>query len=230
MDSFQSILDRIQLIIQEKGFELVVDYKPPGTEIPPNTIIFAIITSQGENISHITTHLSTGDIVIGKTRQTKKTLEDEDVISIGWLGTDSAYQGQKLGILLLIYALCYLKQQNPNFKYSTLDDDSDRSTSLDVKNIYNSLGYDFQGDTAIDISNPKNLKISGPEKQLMLKSEKDVQKFLDSVNKILYTKFPESGGSINKKKKTRRIRKNIKTRKSRKNKRTRKSRKNKKNY
>jgi len=228
MNSFQPILDRIQRIIQGKGFELVVGYKPPGVEIPPNTIIFAIISSQGKNISHITTHLSTGNVVIGKTRQTKKTLEDEDVINIGWLGTDSAYRGQYLGILLLIYALCYLKQQNPKFKYSTLDDDSDRSTKLALKNIYNSLGYDFQDDTAINVSNPKNLKISGPEKQLLLNSEENIQRFLGSANKLLDTNFAESGGSINRKsrinRKTRKSRINRKTRKSRINKRTRKYR------
>jgi hypothetical protein len=219
---FQPTLDRIEGIIESKRFRLEVNYVPEGTEPDPETFRFAITTPRKERVATITTHVSTGDIVLGTTRD-KEIQQDTPVFSVTWLGTDKERQGEGLGILLLIYALCYLKQHHPDVNYSILDDDSGRSDNL-IGNIYTSLGYVFQGNIALDMDNPKKIVLSGPERQLMLDTPEKVADFLEHVNKLLDKKFPriKKGG----KRKTRKNKKTRRSRKTKKNRRTRKSRKN----
>ena len=217
--NLQATLDRIKRIIEKKRFRIEDNYVPEGTEPEPETFRFAITTNRGVRVAIIRTHLSTGDIVIGKTRD-KDIEQDVPAFTIGWLGTDKEYQGVGLGILLLIYALCYLKLHNPDVNYSILDDDSGRSESL-IGNIYNSLGYVFQGNIALDMANSKKIILSGPERQLMLDNPEKVQEFLTRVNEMLDVKFSIKGGK-------RKSRKYRKSRKSRKTKQSRKVRKTKK--
>ena len=80
----------------------------------------------------------------------------------------------------MIYSICYLKLQFPNINYVTLDDDSDRSCKIE-KNIYNSLGFSFRDLTEMDMERPKRLKISGPEKQLLLDNN-FIQRANDKLN------------------------------------------------
>jgi len=217
--NLQATLDRIERIILSKRFRLEVGYVPEGTEPEPETFRFAITTNRGERVAVIRTHLSTGDIILGKTRDTDIE-QDVPAFTIGWLGTNEEYQGLGLGILLLIYALCYLKLHNPHINYSILDDDSDRSQNL-IGNIYTSLGYVFQDTIALDMSKANKIIISAPDRQLMLDTPENIQDFLKRVNKMLDTKFGKKGG----KRKTRKAIKNMKNRKSRKTKQSRKARK-----
>jgi len=214
-DVFQSTLDRIQSIIEGKGFGLQVDESEGGI------FNFYVINSEGERIATIETLVTSGNVVFGKTRDTELG-EHTNVFKIRWLGTNHKYQGSGLGILLLIYALCYLKNRYPNINYSILDDDSDRSGNL-FGNIYTSLGYEFQGNIALDIANPKKLILSGPERQLQLYTKEKIQDFLIRVNKLLDKKFsgPGAGG----KRKTKKSRKNMKSKKSKRFKKSKKSRK-----
>ena len=91
--------------------------------------------------------------------------------------------------------------------YSVLDDDSDNSTSV-THNIYNSLGYFFQGHHVINKDKPSEFEISGPEKQLDLDTQTNVESFLSKANTILNRKFRVRGGNINRK--TRKTKKNKK--------------------
>jgi hypothetical protein len=222
-DVFQPTLDRIKRIIESKRFRLAVNYIPEGTEPDPETFRFAITTPRKEVVAIIRTHLSTGDIILGQTRGAD-IQQETPVFTIGWLGTNKEYQGLGLGILLLIYALCYLKQRNPDINYSILDDDSDRSENL-IDNIYTSLGYVFQDTIALDISKPNKIILSGPDRQLMLDTQENVQDFLRRVNKMLNKKFPDiEGGNINRKtRKFKRTRKNKRTRKAKKSRKVRKN-------
>jgi|688.fasta_scaffold238728_2 hypothetical protein len=223
-DNLQATLDRITRIIEKKRFRLEVNYVPEGTEPDPETIRFAITTNRGERVATIRTHISTGDIILGKTRDTDID-QDEPVFTIGWLGTTAEYQGLGLGILLLIYALCYLKLHYPNINYSILDDDSGRNEDL-IGNIYTSLGYVFQGNIALNMANSKKIILSGPERQLILDNPKNVEEFLERVNKLLDKLLKKKGGSINKKKRTKKNRKSIKSKRTKKNKKTRRAKKN----
>jgi ribosomal protein S18 acetylase RimI-like enzyme len=206
MAEYQSLLDRIQTIVTSMGYHIEMT-------LTGATYVFTIYDNE-TRACYIQIGQSTGTIVIGKTR-TKKAIEDHDTINIGWLSTEPAYKGQGLALLLLIYSICYLKQQLPDIDYVTLDDDSDRSDKIE-KNIYDSLGFAFRDDVQIDISNTKKLNLSGPEKQLLLDGE-----FIRRANLQLNTKFPGMGG----KRKTRKPRKSRKSRKSRKTKQSRKARK-----
>ena len=200
MAEYQALLDRVQTIVTSMGYHIEM-------QLTDETYVFTIYDNE-TRACYIQIGQSTGTIVIGKTR-TKKAIEDHDTINIGWLSTEPAYKGQGLALLLLIYSICYLKQQLPDIDYVTLDDDSDRSDKIE-KNIYDSLGFVFRDDIQIDISNTKKLNLSGPEKQLLLDGE-----FIRIANSQLNTKFGGNGG----KRKTR------KTRKSRKSKKTKQSRK-----
>ena len=206
MAEYQSLLDRIQTIVTSMGYHI-------GMTLTGATYVFTIYDNE-TRACYIQIGQSTGTIVIGKTR-TKKEIEDHDTIDIAWLSTEPAYKGQGLALLLLIYSICYLKQQFPDINYVTLDDDSDRSDKME-KNIYDSLGFAFRDDVQIDISSKKKLNLSGPEKQLLLDGE-----FIRRANYQLDTKFPGIGG----KRKTRKSRKARKNMKSRKTKQSRKARK-----
>jgi GNAT superfamily N-acetyltransferase len=178
------------------------------------------ITDNNENVASIQTYLLTSNIV-----DTSGVVIGVNLpaFSISVLDTDEGYQGKGYASLLLIYALCYLKLNNPDVNYSILDDDSGRSESL-IGNIYNSLGYVFQGNIALDITNSKKIILSGPERQLMLDTQENVQDFLRRVNKMLNKKFPDiEGGNVNRKtRKFKRTRKNKRTRKAKKSRKVRK--------
>jgi len=216
-DIFQITLDKIERIIHRKGFNLQVD------ELEGGIFNFYVINSEEERIATIETIVSSGNIVFGKTRDTELG-EHRHVFKIGWLTTNHKYQGSGLAILLLTYALCYLKNRYPNINYGILDDDSDRSGNL-IGNIYTSLGYEFQGNIALDTANPKKLILSGPERQLKLDTPEKVQDFLIRVNKILDSKFSASGSGMGGKRKTRKSKKIMKSRKSKRFKKGKKSKK-----
>ena len=200
MAEYQSLLDRIQTIVTSMGYHI-------GMTLTGATYVFTIYDNE-TRACYIQIGQSTGTIVIGKTR-TKKEIEDHDTIDIAWLSTEPAYKGQGLALLLLIYSICYLKQQLPDINYVTLDDDSDRNDVID-KNIYDTLGFVFRDDIHIDISSTKKLGLSGPEKQLLLDGE-----FIRRANLQLNTKFPGMGGK-RKTRKSRKSRKSTKTKQSRK--------------
>ena len=206
MAEYQALLVRVESIVTSMGYHI-------GMTLTGATYVFTIYDNE-TRACYIQIGQSTGTIVIGKTR-TKKEIEDHDTIDIAWLSTEPAYKGQGLALLLLIYSICYLKQQLPDIDYVTLDDDSDRSDKME-KNIYDSLGFAFRDNVQIDVSSTKKLNLSGPEKQLLLDGE-----FIRRANLQLNTKFPGMGG----KRKTRKPRKSRKSRKSRKTKQSRKARK-----
>ena len=206
MEVYEILLDRVQSIVTAMGYHI-------RTILTDETYVFSIYDNE-TRACYIQIGKSTGTIVIGKTRR-KQALEDQDNFIISWISTEPPYKGQGLALLLLIYSICYLKQQFPDINYVTLDDDSDRSDKME-KNIYDSLGFAFRDDVQIDISSKKKLNLSGPEKQLLLDGE-----FIRRANYQLDTKFPGIGG----KRKTRKSRKARKNMKSRKTKQSRKARK-----
>jgi hypothetical protein len=119
------------------------------------------------------------------------------------VSTDPKYSGQNLASLIIIYGICNLKQKFPEINYVTLDDDSARSSYIE-KNVYTSLGFTFRDTIEMDMERPKRLKMSGPEKQLLLDDN-----FIENAkNKI---------GIVGGKRKTRKTRKR-KTRKTKRNK------------
>jgi hypothetical protein len=177
--NYQALLDKVQSIIISKGYRLEMN-------IIEEAYVFYIYDNQ-TMAANIQMYKSTGIIVVGKTRR-KKELDDHDNFNVSWISTEIPYRGQGLAMLLLIYGICYLKLQFPEINYVTLDDDSDRSDKIEP-NVYDSLGFYFRDEIKMDISNTKKLKLSGPEKQLLLDSE-----FVRRANFELDRRFNISGG------------------------------------
>jgi hypothetical protein len=161
MDKYQELCTRVENIITNKGYRLQMEQNNNGT------YIFNIYHNE-ILISNLQIVNSTGTIIKGITRESNKNqLEDVPLFHINWVSTDPKYTGQNLASLIIIYSICYLKQQFPDINYVTLDDDSARSSYIE-KNVYTSLGFTFRDTIEMDMSTPKRLKMSGPEKQLLL--------------------------------------------------------------
>ena len=161
MDKYQDLCTRVENIITNKGYRLQTEQDDNGT------YIFNIYDNEIQ-ISNLQISNSTGTIIQGITRESNKNqLEDVPLFHINWVSTNPKYTGQNLASLIIIYGICNLKQKFPEINYVTLDDDSARSNSIE-KNVYTSLGFTFRDTIEMDMERPKRLKMSGPEKQLLL--------------------------------------------------------------
>ena len=93
---------------------------------------------------------------------------------------------------------------------------------LAIKDVINIISNYYYDDTNED--NPNEFIISGPEKQLDLDTQTNVESFLSKANTILNRKFGVRGGNINRKtrkaKKQGKHRKTKRTRRNKRNKRT----------
>ena len=161
MDKYQDLCTRVENIITNKGYRLQTEQDDNGT------YIFNIYDNEIQ-ISNLQISNSTGTIIQGITRESNKNqLEDVPLFHINWVSTNPKYTGQNLASLIIIYGICNLKQKFPEINYVTLDDDSARSPYIE-KNVYASLGFTFRDTIEMDMERPKRLKMSGPEKQLLL--------------------------------------------------------------
>lgn len=204
MNDYSDLCERVERIIKSKGYELEF-------EVINGAYVFNIYNNERRIISNLTIVNTTGIILSGKTRsQYQNQLEDQDILHITWLSTENEYRGQNLALLLMIYSICYLKLQFPSINYVTLDDDSDRNSYIG-RNIYDSLGFSFRDTIEIDMAKPKRIKLSGPEKQLLLDKN-----FIQLAN-IKLNKIDTIGGKP-KSKKYRKLKRSRKSKRSRKTK------------
>jgi hypothetical protein len=81
--------------------------------------------------------------------------------------TSINHRGKSLALLLISYAICYLKQIHSNTRYVSLDDCSDNSHKIE-KNLYHKLGFVSRDLTALSMYDSTELKLCGPEKQLLI--------------------------------------------------------------
>jgi len=161
MDKYQDLCSRVDTIITNKRYRLQTEQDDNGT------YIFNIYDNEIP-ITNLQISNTTGTIIQGITRESNKNqLEDVPLFHINWVSTDPKYSGQNLASLIIIYGICNLKQKFPEINYVTLDDDSARSSYIE-KNVYTSLGFTFRDTIEMDMERPKRLKMSGPEKQLLL--------------------------------------------------------------
>lgn len=181
-DEYATIVVRIEEILRTKGYNIVNEN---------NTFV---IRHGVTKISEITLQITDGDFLTGKTRSSYANLVNKDAFNVSWLGTHENYTGQKLGTLLLIYAICDLKSKNPHIDYVKLDDDTDKSTS--ISNIYNKLGFSFRDHVFLS-DKTGEIVISSPDKQLVLNGP-----FISSVNDIL-DQIAKTGGKKTKRKRKR---------------------------
>ena len=160
MDKYQDLCTRVENIITNKGYRLQTEQDDNGT------YIFNIYDNEIQ-ISNLQISNSTGTIIQGITRESNKNQLEVPLFHINWVSTNPKYTGKNLASLIIIYGICNLKQKFPEINYVTLDDDSARSPYIE-KNVYASLGFTFRDTIEMDMERPKRLKMSGPEKQLLL--------------------------------------------------------------
>jgi hypothetical protein len=168
---YQDITTQVETIINSKGYTIVI------AEADADQSHLRINIMEGdEELGTIRIIKTTGIILDDQaTRKVMKEMFDDDtteVFSVQWLETNPNYAGQGLGQLLLIYAICYIKNIFANVKYVILDDDSNNSMIIG-KNIYDSVGFGFRGVIKLDMASSKRsdkgnqLILDGPEKQLL---------------------------------------------------------------
>ncbi len=172
MKNYHNLCARVENIITNKGYLLPEPLENNGT------YVFNIYHNE-KVITNLQISYSTGIIIHGITRASyNNPPEDTPVFTIGWVGTETPYQGQHLGILIIIYGINNLKQRFANIHYVKLDDDSDNSLHI-KKNVYNKLGFVFQNPIELNLFQ-NILIISGPEKQLQLDNN-----FINNANNRL---------------------------------------------
>lgn len=197
MDKYQDLCARVENIITNKGYRLQTEQDDNGT------YIFNIYDNEIQ-ISNLQISNSTGTIIQGITRESNKNQLEVPLFHINWVSTNPKYTGKNLASLIIIYGICNLKQKFPEINYVTLDDDSARSPYIE-KNVYTSLGFTFRDTIEMDMERPKRLKMSGPEKQLLLDNN-----FIEKAK----NKIGIAGG----KRKTRKRKRKTKRNKSKRNK------------
>jgi hypothetical protein len=177
---YRETYERVKTIIEHKGYKLYYEY---NNDDEPH--VFKILTEdmpkdQIDNLpAFLQMYVTTGNVDT-RPYQLRPIEETEvPVFHITWVSTGDNYRGQGLALLILIYGICFLKEKFPHINYVTLDDDSQNNTSV-KGNIYTRLGLDYIGLIELNILQQGELKISGPEKQLLLDNA-----FINRANSLL---------------------------------------------
>ena len=139
-------------------------------------------------------------------RQTKSAKEDKEVkvLHISSVFTSPEHAGKKLAILLLMYAISYIKSQATftDVLYSTLDDCSDRSTII-TENIYHKLGFVPCGHTSLnEDQGPLSITSTGEPLQIVLDGPEKIAnltEFLPRAYAVIYNNIQGRGKKIKRK-------------------------------
>jgi hypothetical protein len=188
IDDYSSLCRKVDEIIKRKNLSIRVDILNHESSIIQYD--FIIINENSIVVTKLICFYSEGQVLKGITRNSYDNLQTQNVFNITWLFTSEEYKGQKLALLMLIYSICYLKHIHLNTNYVTLDDDSDNSSKI-KNNLYNKIGFvyrDFQS-----LASYNTLKMSGPEKQILLNND-FIRRAIDILSKIENLTFASRGG------------------------------------
>jgi hypothetical protein len=226
---YDEFMARSEQLIRNKGFDILVeevgnDPEYLGIRIMKDGVIAGTMTIIKTNDAGIYDKSKTGP----QTRHQTDIMYDtqHDVFTMPWIGINEEYRGHNLGILLLIYGICFIKHRFNHVMYVKLDDDSGNASSIEG-NMYTRIGFGYTEHTSLDIVaspqriNRNKLSPHGPEKQLIFHDNEVKKKIKIVLDKIAQNDVAHKGG-----KKTKRMKtiKKIKTQKRK----YKKSRKNKK--
>ena len=190
------VLDIFTLIHEKKYYITEPDIKDT------NTYIFRIkLRDEFESVPHVSyvvIRIMEDEVNSSSTKSGKPVLTW--VFNIASVSTNVNHSGKHLAILLLIYAISYLKFKYKPIKYAILDDCSNQSTDM-KNNIYHQLGFVPREDTSVDFdfgkskyrtpdstdsqaSEPSHIVLaSGPEKIANL--DEFPQKAIAKLNNII---------------------------------------------
>lgn len=176
--AYALLLKKAYSIIKKKGFNIkVTEDIYLGSQEDQQVVKYDFKILDGDTIvTALTCYYSEGQVIKGITRNAYENQEDEMVINITWVVTYKKYEGQGLGLLIIIYSICHLKNIYINTEYVILDDDSDNSSKI-KNNMYNKLEFYFKGFQSLKEEigpddnpedEPTEIVMTGPEKQLKL--------------------------------------------------------------
>jgi hypothetical protein len=181
-----------------------------GTQINEYGYEFYVKTALGEeNACHCLLYIDKGEYAPHNTRSEQK--EEVYGIKVNSIYTYEGHTGQRLGIALLFYSICWLLLYShipADYKYIKLDDATNGKHPLALDNFYIRLGFVPRGRVALP-SKGKQLESKGADEVKIA----DMQYFIDVM---LEKKFGTLGGY----RKKRTMRANQIRSKSKRNKRT----------
>jgi len=151
----------------------------------------------GEDVGNVQLSVGTTDVAQyspeGNRWHKEYQKEGHESISVNFLSSEKRGYGK----LFLAYGVLSISKKHKKVKYSTLDDDSDKSNHKE-DNIYSKLGYTPSNPANISNEGPNHVKLGGPEKQVL------IEEFVEKVNS--YILKPRSRSRSRSQNKTRRTR------------------------
>ena len=179
-EDYRKLQKETEAIIHEKGYTIEVVH-PSSTDY----IFYSKVkNTTNDTASHVEVYTGEEDI---KTKGTRaNNTQSLPTFAITSVETSINHRGKSLALLLISYAICYLKQIHSNTRYVLLDDCSDNSHKIE-KNLYHKLGFVPRDHTALSMYDSTELKLCGPEKQLLidkgfLQKARDVNSLEQRVN------------------------------------------------
>lgn len=160
-EDYSKLQMETEAIIHEKGYTIEVVH-PSSTYY----IFYSKVkNTTNDTASHVEVYTGEEDIKTKRTRADNT--QSLPTFAITSVETSINHRGKSLALLLISYAICYLKQIHSNTRYVLLDDCSDNSHKRE-KNLYHKLGFVPRDLTALSMYDSTELKLCGPEKQLLI--------------------------------------------------------------
>jgi len=165
-EDYRKLQMETETIMNEKGYTIEVVHHSSREYIFNSKVK----NTTDDIASYIEVYTGEDDIKTKKTRADNT--QSLPTFTITSVETSLNHRGKSLALLLISYAICYLKQIYSNTHYVLLDDCSDNSHKI-KKNLYHKLGFVPRDLTALSSDSTSTdstteLKLFGPEKQLLL--------------------------------------------------------------
>lgn len=162
-EDYRKLQMETEAIIHEKGYTIEVVHPYPSST---DYIFYSKVkNTTDDTASHVKVYTGEEDIKTKRTRADNT--QSLPTFTITSVETSINHRGKSLALLLISYAICYLKQIHSNTRYVLLDDCSDNSHKIE-KNLYHKLGFVPRDLTALSMYDSTELKLCGPEKQLLI--------------------------------------------------------------
>jgi len=160
-EDYRKLQMETEAIIHEKGYTIEVVH-PSSTDY---MFYSKVKNTTNDTASHVEVYTGEEDIKTKRTRADNT--QSLPTFAITSVETSLNHRGKSLALLLISYAICYLKQIHSNTRYVSLDDCSDNSHKIE-KNLYHRLGFVPRDLVALSMEDSTELKLCGPEKQLLI--------------------------------------------------------------
>ena len=176
---YDELLTSVEFIMKKLSYDIQITHL--DREEP--AVIFIMYKEYRNNrIGSLVIRIREDMLKTGRlTRNTQDQLHNTFYISD--INVSKPYQGKGVGSLLLIYGMCYLKINNPNIVYVTLDDASKYRKHM-KSNIYGKFGFVTESHTSI-YNNNSNLADEEDYKKLLNREANFTSRAKAIITKIM---------------------------------------------